>query len=298
MDYADAIRRQAKDAPRAALPAVTAALWRAFGEGHVSEAEAEALSVLIESRQASGFGRSMEQGPNLRGTVQLGDAAQDRQRRPRTGVGSRPRSEASLERQRRWAASGRLPPALAARFTPGEQAALSLVAAETVRRGDCRLAIEHIAAVAGVSRSTVKAAIREAKKLGLITVEERRITGFRNDTNVVRIISPEWTAWLRLARKGVPVRDPLGRKGQPSRDPLGPKGVADRDPLSRGVQELHPIRDALGRVQEFEVSATSDAIQGGGVKFSTGTSTKVSKSGKTRAAPSDLRRSARRGSPA
>ncbi len=51
---------------------------------------------------------------------------------------------------------------------PGEQAALSLVAAETARRGDCRLAIEHIASVAGVSRSTVKAAIREARKLGLL----------------------------------------------------------------------------------------------------------------------------------
>ncbi len=51
MDYADAIRRQAEDVPRAALPAVTAALWRAFGEGHVTEAEAEALSALIEARQ-------------------------------------------------------------------------------------------------------------------------------------------------------------------------------------------------------------------------------------------------------
>ena len=298
MDYADAIRRQAEDAPRSALPAVTAALWRAFGEGHVSEAEAEALSVLIEGRQASGFGRSTEQGSNLGGTMQLGDAAKDRQNSFRRTVGSRPRTEASMERRRRWAASGRLPPGLAARFTLAEQAVLSLIAAETTRRGDCRLAIEHMAALAGVSRSTVKSALREAGKLGLLTVEERRISGFRNDTNVVRIVSPEWTAWLRLARNGVPVRDPLGRKGQPSRDPLGPKGVADRDPLSRGVQELHPIRDALGRVQEFEVSATSDAFQGGGVKFSTGTSTKVSKSGKTRAAPSDLRRSARRGSPA
>jgi len=51
MDYADASRRQAEDAPRAALPVVTAALWRAFGDGHVSEAEAEALSALIEVRR-------------------------------------------------------------------------------------------------------------------------------------------------------------------------------------------------------------------------------------------------------
>lgn len=98
------------------------------------------------------------------------------------------------------AAAGRPPPALAARFTLAEQAVLALVAAETVRRGDCRLAISHIAAVAGVSRSTVKNAIREAKRLGLVTVEERKLTGFRNLSNVVRIVSPEWQAWNRLAR--------------------------------------------------------------------------------------------------
>jgi hypothetical protein len=40
----------------------------------------------------------------------------------------------------------------------------------------------------------VKNAIREARRLGLLTVEERQITGFRNDTNVIRIISAEWLA--------------------------------------------------------------------------------------------------------
>jgi hypothetical protein len=49
----------------------------------------------------------------------------------------------------------------------------------------------------------VRNAIREAAKLGLVTVEERRVTGFRNDTNIVRIVSAEWAAWLRLARKGL-----------------------------------------------------------------------------------------------
>ncbi|MBL7309275.1 helix-turn-helix domain-containing protein, partial [Escherichia coli] len=116
-------------------------------------------------------------------------------------VGARPRTDTSLERRRRWAASGRLPPGLAARFTLAEQAVLALVAAETTRRKDCRLSIENLAAVAGVCRSTVKNAIREARQLGLLTVEERAITGFRNDTNIVRIVSAEWLAWLRLARR-------------------------------------------------------------------------------------------------
>ncbi len=157
-------------------------------------------------------------------------------------------------------AAGRPPggfsPAIAAKFTPGEQAALSLVAAETARRGDCRLAIEHIAAVAGVSRSTVKAAIRQARRLGLITVEERRITGFRNDTNVVRIISPEWMAWLRLAPKGIANRDPLGRKGEPPRYPLGSKGVVNRHTLSAG-KGLSLRREQKGGCQILDRHAYS-----------------------------------------
>ncbi|MCJ2098013.1 GntR family transcriptional regulator, partial [Methylobacterium sp. E-046] len=82
------------------------------------------------------------------------------------------------------------------------------------RRKDCRLAVGHLAAIVGVAETTVRNAIREAVKLGLVTVEERRVTGFRNDTNIVRIVSPEWNGWLRLARKGIPSRDPLtGREG-------------------------------------------------------------------------------------
>jgi hypothetical protein len=109
-----------------------------------------------------------------------------------------------MERRRRWAASGRLPPGLAVRFTLAEQAVLALVAAEIARRKDCRLSIENMAAVTGVCRSTVKNAIREAVRLGLLTVEERQVTGWRNDTNVIRIVSREWTAWLRLARRTLP----------------------------------------------------------------------------------------------
>ncbi|MCJ2074128.1 helix-turn-helix domain-containing protein [Methylobacterium sp. E-016] len=188
MNYAYEIRRQAEAAPRAALPAVASALWKAFGEGHLSEAEAEALSGLIEARQAA-LGQGVTPEPST---------ASAEPRRGRRG--SRPRTDASMARRRRWAASGRLPPGLAARFTLAEQAVLSLVAAETARQGDCRLAVGHLAAIVGVAETTVRNAVREARKLGMVTVEERRVAGFRNDTNVVRIVSVEWTAWLRLAR--------------------------------------------------------------------------------------------------
>ncbi|TXN32740.1 helix-turn-helix domain-containing protein [Methylobacterium sp. WL119] len=185
MDYAYEIRRQAEAAPRAALPAVTAALWKVFGEGHLSETEAEALSGLIEARQLTERPTELHQ----RST----DA-------PRKAVGSRPRTDGSMARRRRWAASGRLPPALAAQFTLAEQSVLAVVAVEVAKRGDCRLAVGHIAAVAGVSETMVRNALREARRLGHVTVEERRVARFRNDTNVVCVVSREWMAWLRLAR--------------------------------------------------------------------------------------------------
>ena len=183
--FAAEIRRAVEAAPRVKLPEIAALLWRAYNASQVSEADAEALSELIELRKA----------------VRKPAIAPDRAGSSRKLVGSRPRTDASMERRRRWAASGRLPPALAARFTLAEQAVLALVAAETAKRGDCRLAIGHAAAIAGVSRSSVKNAIRQARTLGLVTVEERQITSFRNDTNIMRIVSPEWQAWLRLARK-------------------------------------------------------------------------------------------------
>jgi len=243
--YADEIRRRAEAAPRAALPAVAAALWQAFGAGQVSEAEAEELSALIEARK-------------VKSATAPGHTPQDRVASPRTGVGSRPRTDASMERRRRWAASGRLPPGLAARFTLAEQAVLALVAAETVRRKDCRLAVGHLAAIVGVAETTVRNAIREAVKLGLVTVEERRITGFRNDTNVVRIVSPEWTAWLRLARRGGAPRNrdipQPAAKGGGCKSPKGtPTQVLDL-PESTPAEPSKGCRGAAGDASRSDQS--------------------------------------------
>jgi hypothetical protein len=149
-----------------------------------------------------------------------------------------------MERRRRWAASGRLPPGLAARFTLAEQAVLAVIALEVVERGSCRLAIDHIAALAGVGRSSVKNALREAHGLGLVRIEERRLTGFRNDTNVVTILSPEWTSWLRL-RRGGGVKTVTGTttgqdRSRPSRLAEPPKWAAGRQRADRTV----PRRDS------------------------------------------------------
>lgn len=180
--FAEELRRAAEVAPLARLHEVSAALWKAFAAGGLGEAEAGAISELIEARKTA-------KDPAI-----TGPAAPRR-------VGSRPRTDASMERRRRWAAAGRMPPQLAARFTLAEAAVLAVVAAETAKRGDCRLCHEHVAAVAGVSRTTVKAALRRARMLGLVTIEERRAAAWRNLANVVRIVSREWQAWMRLARR-------------------------------------------------------------------------------------------------
>jgi hypothetical protein len=75
---------------------------------------------------------------------------------------------------------------------------LAVIAAEVVRHSACTLTVGHIAALAGVSETTVRNALRAARGLGLLTIEERRLTAWRNAPNVVRIVSREWLAWLRL----------------------------------------------------------------------------------------------------
>src|SRR3954470_20507540 len=97
--FHDQLRRAIEAAPRVALTKLSALLWKACAAGQVSEAEAAALSEAIGLRRAL---------PPVRGP-------------PQRRLGSRPRSPASMESRRRWAARGALPPQLACRFTLGEQ---------------------------------------------------------------------------------------------------------------------------------------------------------------------------------
>src|SRR6185503_21032381 len=116
--FIEQLRRAVEASPRVELPKVSALLWKAYAAGQVTEADASALSETIELKRA------------------LPPAPKPVQRRL---IGSRPRSPASLERRRRWAASGALPPALAARFTLAETAVLAVIAAEVLQHSRCTL---------------------------------------------------------------------------------------------------------------------------------------------------------------
>src|SRR5689334_6998749 len=103
--FIEQLRHAVEASPRTELPTLSALLWKAYAAGQVTEAEASALSEAIELKRA------------------LPAAQKPAQRH----LGSRPRSPASMERRRRWAASGCLPPPIAARFTLAEQAVSAVV---------------------------------------------------------------------------------------------------------------------------------------------------------------------------
>src|SRR4051794_6413043 len=196
--FANQLRAAITAAPRVELGRLSETLWKAWGQGLLSDADAQSIADMIEAR------RALSVLPP----------------RPRLRVGSRPRSPGHLERRRRWAASGCLPPALAARFTLAETAVLAVIAAEALRHGRCTLVIEHIAALAGVGRSTVKRALQAAQGLRLVRIEERRVSAWRNAPNIITIVSREWGAWLRMRQRGV------GSKQEPPRLQENNKGAS------------------------------------------------------------------------
>jgi hypothetical protein len=222
--FAEELRRAATAAPLERLDVVLSALWQAFGAGGVDEAEAAEIEALVQARRR---------------------AAAPRETRPRRIAAPRARPTEDVERRRRLVASGWLPPFVASRFTPGESAALAVVSREIARKGLCTLCHKQVADLAGVGVTTVRNALRQARLLGLVRVEERRLSADRSDSNVVRVANPEWESWLRLRGRardaGGGVKRPTpsntqelrGRKARPGPNvPRLPGGR--RDPASGG----------------------------------------------------------------
>jgi hypothetical protein len=87
---------------------------------------------------------------------------------------------------------------IAVLFTMAELAVLTVIARQCQRAGVCTLHIDAIAALAGCSRTAVQNTLRQGRLEGLILVRERRIPGLPSLTNIVSIVSKEWTVWLRL----------------------------------------------------------------------------------------------------
>lgn len=169
---------------------VSRAIWAAFGNGKLSDETAQALiDEMAAPRQRAVVWRRPSIFPE-----------RSRQLSPDRAV--------SIGRRRRLAATGPLPPALACAFTTGQLAVLRVVADEVQQHGACTLTLAAVAARAGVCRSLVQISLRLAAADGLLIVQERRQRGQKNLPNIVRIVSLEWSVWLRRgpknARPGVP----------------------------------------------------------------------------------------------
>jgi hypothetical protein len=209
-----------------ALDEIARLTWRAHGEGHLADADAEAVSDALQSRRKAFAARRAPQALS--------------QPRPALGLPRRakrarsPDRQASVERRRRQAMSGAVPAKIAAAFTLGELAVLSVIARQCQRGGTCSLPIDAIAALAGVSRTTAQNTLRQARHLGLLEVKERRRRGLPSLTNVIKVISKEWSAWLKLSGGGIGLKklSPTSIYFNSIEKPVG-KGAKKSDTLWR-----------------------------------------------------------------
>ena len=161
-------------------------IWQGHAAGAIADDQAQRLAELIEARRGPARAARKPVG------IPLGRASIFPPRR----VQRSPDRARSIERRRTLAASGPMPPTLACRFTTGELAVLRIVADAVRDNGQCVLPVDAIAARAGVCRRLAQNAIREAARQGLLTVQERRREGRRNDTTWCGSSVAEWLTWI------------------------------------------------------------------------------------------------------
>ena len=199
--------REAIDAARtdARLVELSGAIWQGHGAGAIDGDEAQKLADIVHARRTALRGPQTASGsdPGRR----LGRPSIYPAKRPQP----RPDRSRSRERRRRHARARWIPDHLADQFTDGELAVLSIIAEEHAARGACDLAVAKLAALAGVSESTVRNALRAARERALIVIEHRPRPGRPHLTNIVRIVDRAWTAWI--ARRPASWQRPRGGGG-------------------------------------------------------------------------------------
>ena len=204
------------------LDHLSRSIWQSLAAGAVADDDAQALAERLHARRGVLRGEIKPVGiPPGRPSI----FPPRRLQRP-------PQRPVAIARRRHLAASGPMPPALACKFTVSELAVLRIIGDEVRQHGQCDRCVDELAARAGVCRRMVQNAIREAARLGLLTVEERRREGRRNLPNIVRIVSKEWTSWLaRGGRSSRPTAEaPIGcKKMRPtdSRDKKDPSRMSE-----------------------------------------------------------------------
>jgi len=184
---------------------IAAELWRAWGAGGLSDAAAEGLAAALHVQRQRLSGNAGTRPPATPASRPRPSAYPPKRRaRPR-----RDRAD-SITRRRHLAASGVLPPRIAALFTVSELAALRIVSDEVRAKKTCQLTVGEIAARAGCSETSARGALRAAAAAGLLMVTERRRRGAPNWPNLVRIVSQEWLTWLSKRPRPAAMATPPG----------------------------------------------------------------------------------------
>lgn len=138
-----------------------------------------------------------------------------------------PDREKSRMRRRRNGLSRMMPDQMAERHSEALRSVAHVIAEEHLVTGQCTLANDKIAALAGVCRSTVRNHRKAAVEQGeIIVIERPSSNGGPNDTNIIRIIDPAWLRWLK---KRLKIKRGIGCKGF---TPLSP--TKERDLITAG----------------------------------------------------------------
>lgn len=198
-----------------ALDGFCRAVWRDWGAGRLTDDQAQSLAETIEARRREVRGHDTVAARVPQVAAQARASGRPSHFAPKRKAPHSPNRRASIERRRTLAASGPMPSQLAAQFTTGELAALRIVADAVRERGACLMTLGEIAARAGVCVTTARNALRQAARDGLLTIEERRRDKRPNLSNVVRIVSREWTSWIERGRRpksSAPASEGGGRK--------------------------------------------------------------------------------------
>ncbi|MDF2997599.1 MAG: hypothetical protein K0R27_3236 [Xanthobacteraceae bacterium] len=205
------------------ITALTKDLWQSFDAGQISEAESEALDAAIALRRPI-LGPAKGMRPRILSMFKP-------RQRPRW-----PDRKASRDRRRMLGGGGNMPPALPMLFTEGQRAVLAILSGEVKHHGQCDLALDRLAALAGVCRTTVQTTLHEARRRGLISIKSRPQRGRRSLTNIVSILSSEWLTWLK---RGPSAHRPIGSKTL--KMVSSTKSREERKSFGKEVYSVHPI---------------------------------------------------------